>query len=157
MDLMFAYLYVFSQTGMSGLVKPYRIVFPPIKSGSVFTFTTDTGIFYEVRFGRKQNDILSATIVFGVTNDEFEGEEYSETNKGEVYKVMSTIVLIVLSYMQEHPNIHTYEFTGEPKKQEDSKKPTVRIKLYTRYIRQVFDKQWGVTTEGNRIIISRKK
>jgi hypothetical protein len=141
---------------MSGLVTPYKITFPPIKSGAVFTFVTDTGIFYEVRFGRKQHDILSSTIVFGVTNDEFEGEEYSETNKGEVYKVMSTIVLIVQSYMQEHPNVHTYEFTGEPKKQESGKEPTMRIKLYTRYIRQVFDKMWGVTTEGNKIIISRK-
>ena len=130
---------------LSNLVNPYRINFPQIKSGSVYTFTTDTGMFYEVRFGRKQNDILSSTIVFGVTNDEFEGEEYSQTNKGEVYKVMSTIVEIVNAYMQEHPNVHTYEFTGEPKKREDGKEPTVRIKLYTRYIRAVFDKQWQIT------------
>ncbi len=35
-----------------------------------------------------------AAKVFGVVNDEFEGEEYVATNKGEVYQVMNTIVEI---------------------------------------------------------------
>ncbi len=142
---------------MQGLSESFQINLPQIKSGTLYTFTTTSGIFYEVQFGRKQHDILSSTIVFGVTNDEFEGEEYAETNKGEVYKVMATIVDIVKIYMNEHPNVHTYEFTGEPKKQENVKEPTVRIKLYLRYIRKVFDKNWQVTTDGNRVVISKKK
>lgn len=55
------------------------------------------------RFGRLQDNILHANIVFGVINDEFEGEEYVATNRGEVYQVMNTIVEIVKNYMSEHP------------------------------------------------------
>ncbi len=75
---------------MNQIINPYLIFPPAIKSGTIYSFCTDSGVDYEVRFGRKQNNILNATIVFGVTNEEYDGEEYSITNKGEVYKVMAT-------------------------------------------------------------------
>jgi len=135
----------------------YDIVYPKIKSGNEYFFTTDSGIEYEVRFGRKQQDILSATIVFGVLNDEFDGEEYAVTNKGEVYRVISTIVTIVNIYKREHPNIHSYEFTGEPTSDESDSEATIRIKLYQRYLNRIFDPSWHIHAEGNRVIVSRKK
>src|SRR6201986_5028968 len=67
----------------------FEIEFPAIKSASVYYFKTPSGLHYEVRFGRRQDNILHATIVFGVINEEFEGEEYVTTNRGEVYGVMS--------------------------------------------------------------------
>ena len=103
---------------LRSLLQPYKIIPPPIESGSTYYFETDSGMNYEVRFGRKQNNILNTSIVFGVINDEFEGEEYSQTNKFEMYKVMATIVEIVRTYMQLHPKINCYEFTGEPTNKE---------------------------------------
>ena len=123
------------------MIETYKITPPAIRSGTVYCFTTDSGIHYEVRFGRKQNNILSTTIVFGVTNEEYEGEEYVVTNKGEVYRVMATIVEIVRQYRKEHPNVNSYEFTGEPVKDEENHNTTVRLKLYKRYIKQVFDSE----------------
>ncbi|GAB4249670.1 MAG: hypothetical protein Kow0079_02420 [Vicingaceae bacterium] len=140
---------------MSSL-KPYPINYPVIKSGNVYTFETDSNLLYEVRFGRKANDILSTTIVFGVTNDEFEGEEYIVTNKGEVYRVMATIVEIVRIYKEIHPNVHTFEFSGEPTKNEKPEEPTIRLKLYKRYIERIFDNSWKVESIGNKVIIYRK-
>ena len=55
---------------------PYTIIPPVIKSGTVYSFITDSDVNYEVRFGRKQNNILNATIVFGVTNEEYDGEKF---------------------------------------------------------------------------------
>ncbi|MFT5668429.1 MAG: hypothetical protein ACI9DK_002633, partial [Vicingaceae bacterium] len=81
----------------------YKIIPPPIQSGSVYYFTTKSKIQYEVRFGRKQNNILNTSIVFGVLNEEFDGDEYSMTNRFEVYKVMSTIAAIVRRYIKLHP------------------------------------------------------
>ncbi|MBL4670156.1 MAG: hypothetical protein JKY30_12960 [Flavobacteriales bacterium] len=52
---------------MGDNLQPYHIIPPVIKSGTVYSFTTGSGVNYEVRFGRKQNNILNATIVFGVT------------------------------------------------------------------------------------------
>jgi hypothetical protein len=141
-----------------GSVEEYKITAPAISTAGVYYFTTDSGINYEVRFGRRQDNILHATIVFGVTNDEFEGEEYTVTNKGELYRVMSTIVAVVKIFMSEHPKMITYEFTGLAKDDEPEDKLTSRINLYKRYLPRIFDKEWKFDySRGNTIIVSRIK
>ena len=134
---------------------PYNFIPPPIVSGSVYYFTTDTGMHYEVRFGRKQNNILNTSIVFGVINDEFEGEEYSITNKFEVFKVMSTIVTIVKQYVELHPKTNSYEFTGEPTEKELDKDGRVRLALYNRYLSAVFNDNWKIKLQKDKTIVSR--
>jgi hypothetical protein len=138
-------------------LEPYQIIPPVIKSGTVYSFTTDSNVNYEVRFGRKQNNILNATIVFGVTNEEYDGEEYTVTNKGEVYKVMATIVAIVRKYREEHPNINLFEYTGEQSEKEKTKNRNVRLALYSRYIKMVFDDKWIVDNIDNKVIIKKIK
>lgn len=137
------------------LENPYQIIPPPIPSGSTYYFITDSGIRYEVRFGRKQNNILITSIVFGVLNDEFEGEEYSQTNRFEVYRVMATIVEIVRKYKELHPKIKCYEFTGEPSKKELDKGGRIRLALYNRYLPFVFDDKWEVKREVNKTIVNK--
>ena len=141
---------------MSNLIS-YKIILPTIKSGTVYTFTTDSNVNYEVRFGRKQDNILNATIVFGVTNDEYEGEEYSITNKGEVYQVMATIVEVVRLYKNEHPNVNSFEFTGEQSEKEKKTNKNVRLNLYFRYIPEVFDKSWDIEFLEDKIVLKRHK
>ncbi|MDB4534635.1 hypothetical protein N9242_07175 [Vicingaceae bacterium] len=141
----------------SNNLEPYQIIPPVIKSGTVYSFNTGSGVNYEVRFGRKQNNILNATIVFGVTNEEYDGEEYSVTNKGEVYKVMATIVAVVRKYREEHPNINLFEYTGEQSDIEKAKNRNVRLALYSRYIRKVFDEKWIVSNEENKVVIKKVK
>ena len=142
---------------MENKLHPYSIIPPVIKSGTVYSFTTDSGVNYEVRFGRKQNNILNATIVFGVTNEEYDGEEYSITNKGEVYRVMATIVEVVRQYKNEHPNINLFEYTGEQSEKEKSKNRNVRLALYSRYIRKVFDNKWNFSSDGSKMVIKKIK
>ena len=138
-------------------ITPYKITPPAIKSGTVYSFITDSGVNYEVRFGRKQDNILNATIVFGVTNDEYEGEEYSITNKGEVYHVMATIVDVVRLYKEEHPNVNSFEFTGEQSEKEKEKNKNVRLNLYYRYISEVFDESWTTEFTEEKIVIKKLK
>ena len=142
---------------MSENITPYNIIPPAIKSGRVYSFITESGVKYEVRFGRKQNNILNATIVFGVTNEEYDGEEYSITNKGEVYTVMATLVKIIRKYITEHPNINLFEYTGEQSEKEKSKNRNVRLALYNRYLEKFFDKNWVVTSIENKVIIKKVK
>ena len=141
---------------MPDTLQPYRIVSPVIKSGTIYSFCTDSGVIYEVRFGRKQDNILNATIVFGVKNDEYDGEEYSVTNKGEVYKVMATIVEIIRQHKKKHPNINLYEYSGEQSEKEKSKNKNVRLALYQRYIPNIFGKKWVVKNLDNKVIIEKK-
>lgn len=142
-----------------GSVEEYAITAPAISTAGVYYFTTDSDINYEVRFGRRQDNILHATIVFGVTNDEFEGEEYTVTNKGELYRVMTTIVKVVKMFMAEHPKMVTYEFTGLAKESEPEDKLTSRINLYKRYLPRIFDRgEWKFDySRGNTIIVTRIK
>lgn len=142
---------------MFKLLPSYQIIPPPIKSGSAYYFISDAGIRYEVRFGRKQANIFNTSIVFGVLNDEFEGEEYSMTNRFEVFRVMATIVGIVRIYMRLHPKIICYEFTGEPTEDELDKEGRIRLSLYNRYIPQVFDSSWRVERFANKTVVSRKR
>ncbi len=139
------------------MLKGYEIVPPAIPSGGVYLFTTDSGVSYEVRFGRRQDNILQASIVFGVTNDEYSGEEYVETNRGEIYRVMQTIVKIVKMFMSEHPAIISYEFTGLARDKESKDKETTRIRLYTRYLPQMFDVSWKIEFSGDKITAVKKE
>src|ERR1039458_4772494 len=109
-----------------GLLDGYDIVAPAIATAGVYYFTTDKGLQYEVRFGRRQDNILHATIVFGVINDEFEGEEYIVTNKGEVYRVMATLVKIIRMFMAENSKVMIYEFTGIAREGEPDEGVTTR-------------------------------
>lgn len=140
---------------IKGTVKPYTIIPPAISTAGVYYFTTDSGVNYEVRFGRRQDNILHATIVFGVTNEEYEGEEYTVTNKGELYRVMTTIVEVVKIFMLEHPKMISYEFTGLAKEGESENTSSKRINLYKRYLPRIFDKEWQFNYKENTAVVTR--
>ena len=131
------------------------IEYPPIPSAGVYYFTTRSGLRYEVRFGRLQDNILHANIVFGVIDDEFEGEEYVATNRGEVYQVMNTIVEIVKNYMKEHPKVNVYEFNAVGRDGEAENTENARMALYRRFLPKIFDSGWKFKIEGNFALVTR--
>ena len=136
----------------------YKIIPPAISTAGLYHFTTDSGVQYEVRFGRRQDNILHATIVFGVINDEYEGEEYSLTNKNEQYRVMNTIVKVIKMFMIEHPKMTSYEFTGLAKKGEPENKLSQRMQFYKRYLPIIFENDWKLDySKGNTVIANRGK
>lgn len=131
------------------------IEYPSIPSAGVYYFTTKSGLRYEVRFGRLQDNILHANIVFGVIDDEFEGEEYVTTNRGEVYQVMNTIVEIVRDYMREHPKVNVYEFNAVGREGEDENVENARMALYRRFLPKIFDDSWRFQIDGNFALVTR--
>lgn len=136
---------------------PYLIIKPNIPTGQVYHFSTDFGVEYEVRFARKKENILHAVIAFGVLNEEYEGEEYALTNKGDVFKVMTTIITIIGMYSEKHPNTQVFEFTGVLKEGDDDNQMSQRTKLYLRYLPRIFDQSWQISIDGNKIIVSKKR
>lgn len=143
----------------------FNIEYPPIKSAGVYYFNTFSGLRYEVRFGRRQDNILHSTIVFGVINEEFEGEEYVTTNRGEVYKVMNTIVMIVKDFIDQHTKVNIYEFHAidrddedehaSAKEQKNKIKGNARLKLYKRYLPKIFESGWNFNFDGNNAIVTK--
>lgn len=132
------------------------IEYPRIPTAGLYYFNTNSGLRYEVRFGRLQDNILHANIVFGVVNDEFEGEEYVETNKGEVFQVMNTIVEIVKNYMKEHPKVGIYEFNAVGRENEDEAKENARMSLYKRFLPKIFETEWKFQIKGNFALVTKQ-
>ena len=133
--------------------RPYQIVPPAIPSGEVYYFTTDSGIEYEVRIG-KIRDSLARVINFNVMNDEYADNEYAATNKGELYRVVSTVIIILTMYMGHHPYIRSYEFTGEFKDENKSKETSIRTLFFCRALRRAFP-DWSVSIDKNKGKLSR--
>ena len=131
------------------------IEFPAIPSAGVYYFNTKSSLRYEVRFGRLQDNILHTNIVFGVINEEFEGEEYITTNRGEVYQVMNTIVEIIKNYMTEHTKVNVYEFKAIGREGEDGKIENARMCLYKRFLPKIFSQDWKFKIEGNIALVTK--
>ena len=54
--------------------QPYEIEVPEIQSGDTYYFVTESGLKYQVRFGKKRDNYLGNIINFSVLSDEFEDE-----------------------------------------------------------------------------------
>ena len=137
-------------------VAPYPIKSPEIVSGSEYYFTTDSGLKYQVLFAKKRESYLENIINFSVLNDEFE-DEYSETNRGEVYRVIATVIEIIRMYHEHHSYSVSYEFSGEFKDNSKERDVSIRTLLYYRKAISILHPIWNVLLEGNKVIVSRKK
>jgi hypothetical protein len=136
--------------------EPYPIKVPEIHSGDTYFFTTESGLQYEVRFGRKRDNYRGNIINFSVLSEEFE-DEYTETNRGENFRIISTMIEIIRIYHENHPYSDTYEFTGEYKDTRDTQTASIRSRLYFRYARKYLNENWEPLLEGNKVVIRKLK
>ncbi|MCK4747385.1 MAG: hypothetical protein KAT15_10130 [Bacteroidales bacterium] len=134
----------------------YPIQVPEIKSGAAYYFETESGLSYQVLFAKKKNSYLENIVNFSVLNDEFE-DEYSETNRGEIYRVISTVVEIIRIYHSNHAYSTSYEFSGEFKKGNEHRKTSIRTLLYFRKAKEIMYPGWEIEIKGNRVVVHRKK
>ncbi|KPK84150.1 MAG: hypothetical protein AMS27_10795 [Bacteroides sp. SM23_62_1] len=134
--------------------KIYYIEAPEIQTGDTYYFVTDSGLKYQVRFGKKRDNYLGNIVNFSVLSEEFE-DEYSETNRGEVYRIIATVIEIVRLYHSCHIHSDTYEFTGEFKDNKDKQESSIRTRLYFRYAKMILSPEWEAHLEGNKVIVKK--
>lgn len=137
-------------------IEPYEIRRPEIASGAAYYFMTGSGLQYEVLFAKKKSNYLENIINFSVLNDEFE-DEYSETNRGEVYRIIATVLEIVRIYHEHHSYSLSYEFSGEYKGDEARTGASIRTRLYYRKALQVMHPSWDILLQENKVVVQRKK
>ena len=137
-------------------VPSYDIVLPGIPSGSTYFFTTGSGLKYEVLFAKKKDNYLENIINFSVLSEEFE-DEYSETNRGEVYRVIATVAKIIRIYHENHGYSHSYEFSGEFKDGNEDRSTSIRTLLYYRMAKKMMHKIWDIEISGNKVLVFRKR
>lgn len=106
-----------------------------------YDFKTDLGTIYKVSLDRfiydnfpKINEELPAIeVIFAVKEDK---ENYSTgkvTNKGEIYRVMSTVVDIIKSFISKNPEIKVIKYEPMKKEGEINSK---RGELYKAFIKK---------------------
>ncbi|MEN8156000.1 MAG: hypothetical protein ABFS10_03555 [Bacteroidota bacterium] len=149
-------LFPLFREGFSPKVKHYPVEMPQIRSGASYYFETKSGLRYEVLFARKTKSYLDHIVNFSVLNEEFENE-YSETNRGEIYRVIATVVEIIRLYHEIHPSSTGYEFSGEFKEGNQQRVTSIRTLLYLRKARQIMHPSWEITVKGNRVSVHRKR
>lgn len=135
-------------------IPPYSIQKPVIKSGAEYFFETKSGLRYQVLFAKKKNSYLENIVNFSVLSDEFE-DEYSETNRGEIYKVIASVVEIIRVYHSQHSYSTSYEFSGEFKKGNEMRETSIRTRLYYRKAREILHPGWKVSMSGNKVVVQR--
>lgn len=133
-------------------VEHYPVELPEIRSGEEYYFETGSGLRYQVLFAKKKDKYLEHIVNFSVLNEEFE-DEYSETNRGEIYRVIATVVEIIRIYHEHHSYSTSYEFSGEFKKGNESRETSIRSMLYYRKAREIIDPAWELSLEGNKVIV----
>lgn len=134
----------------------YAIEKPEIESGSTYYFQTLSGLRYQVTFGKKKNNYLNNIVNFSVLSDEYE-DEYSETNRGELYQIICTMIEVVRIYHENHPYSTAYEFAGEFKDMRDEEEVSIRTRLYYRVATRVLNLlYWDLNLDGNKVQITRK-
>lgn len=136
-------------------VDHYPVEIPKIISGEAYYFNTESGLKYQVIFARKRDNYLENIVNFSVLNEEFE-DEYSETNRGEIYQIIATVVEIVRTYHENHSYSVSYEFSGEFKEKNKGRETSIRTLLYFRKAKQILHPIWKISKEGNKVNISRK-
>ena len=129
---------VISEIG-EGTAKPYNYKLTREEGDDMlYEFVTDLGTHYEVTFEieedfSKDEPWEFMNIEFGVDEKDGGGVDYKvETNKGELFRVMATIVAITKEILKERKNIKTLTFSGAKKDEDDNR----RNKLYMAYIKK---------------------
>jgi len=136
------------------VIPAYPVELPAIKSGAEYYFETESGLKYQVLFAKKKHNYQENIVNFSVLSDEFE-DEYSETNRGEIYRVIATVVEIIRVYHNQHPYSTTYEFSGEFKKGNENRETSIRTLLYYRKAREIMHPDWTVKVMGNKVVVHR--
>jgi hypothetical protein len=135
----------------------FLVIRPAIPSGEMYYFKTESGLSYQVTFGRKKSNYLANIINFSVISDDYE-DEYSVTNRGEVWRILNTMIEVIRIYHEKHPFSTSYEFSGEFKEGENEDQPSIRTRLFLRSVEKNVDlAHWKISIEGNRVILKRRK
>lgn len=139
---------------------PYKWSGPEEKFGTIlYFFTTEDGDYYKVLFdGMMENDWELIFYSNSYTTDDDTSYIGIVTNKGRQFKIISTIMDIIQSFITEYP-VDRIFFTGADKKGTKSSS-NQRNMLYTAYVKKNINKLQGWDYEirtGGGIILFRKE
>lgn len=112
------------------LADPYPFQKPAFICIREYSFTNSLGDEYSVQFVQKDKQRTDYIVDLSLKNQD--QDEYETMNTGDVYKVMATVVCIVLDFIQQTPYCRNIEFTPVS---ENDRLANRRSVLFQRYVR----------------------
>ena len=114
-----------------------------------YTFKTDSGLEYEVKL-LEINKATRLLVAFKLDDGSYE----DETNQGEQYKIMATVVNIVKQHLAKVPKIKEITFSPSKANEKDQR----RSQFYKAYItKQLPGSKVNVMSDGRFIVELPKK
>ena len=130
--------------------KPYKWRRMDRRYDTYYIFTTDSGLEYQVMTELGSEETL--TVEYGVEVTTKQGNKSIDyelvTNRGELFRIMATVVDIVQEFMKKNPEVKYIEFEGSKNKAGDQR----RNKLYMQYVKKHL-KPKSIEDDGNSIIV----
>jgi hypothetical protein len=125
-----------------------------------YRFSTDSGTIYQVdviTFYRGPNKPVVARVAFGITDKYGDVDYDTQTNKNDIYRIMSTIVSIIKKDLESN---HADIIEFHPNKREGKDidpLDNARTQLYLRYIKGQFPNSEVTQTLDGDIRVDLKK
>ena len=112
--------------------------------GAEYHFDTDSNTHYVVDINPKEDEEDTAIVVSFDTRSEKEKDSNQLTNRGEIYRVMNTVVDILKDYLDRSSNdiekIYFYPSVRVGKDNPKNAEQNARTNIYKQYIKTSFPK-----------------
>jgi len=132
-------------------VKPYFYKLISKRKDKIsYGFKTNLGTEYIVDFELEELVVPTAEMTFYIKKQSQEKNYEEISNKGELFKVMSTIANITKTFIQQNKNIESIFIKGA----KDKKLSNQRTKLYQNYIQKNLPSNCDYKVIGDSILIS---
>lgn len=108
---------------------PYPFQRPAFIGIREYSFVNSHGDNYSVQFVQKNNRITNYIVDLSIKNQD--QDEYQTMNTGDVYRVMATVVSIILDFIEQTPYCQSIEFVPVSENDHLSNR---RSTLFLRYV-----------------------
>ena len=108
---------------------PYPFQRPAFIGIREYSFINSHGDEYSVQFVQKNSHIMNYIVDLSLKN--YDQDEYQTMNTGDVYKVMATVVSILLDFIEQTPYCQSIEFVPVSENHQLSNRRSI---LFRRYV-----------------------
>ena len=132
---------------------PYPFQRPAFIGIREYIFINSHGDEYSVQFVQKNNHITNYIVDLSLKNHD--QDEYQTMNTGDVYKVMSTVVSILLDFIEQTPYCQSIEFVPVSENHQLSNRRSVLFSRYVQLFKRLTD--WEYKINDGVFTLSRPK
>ena len=127
----------------------YHVQLPAIKAHGDYRFVAHSGVHYELKITKKKNDLFSCILNLYRIDERFEDTLPAKIAEPEVTSIISTVLKILLDYMEKNARLHTVEFSRKFFLDDPSGR---RENLFNILVRTVFsESEWKVVKDDELI------